>query len=122
MLVVHHPDQALHDPEHVFRMGQFLPQPDRAERYHIFLAQASRHASRIVEAPIGGLEPVLAVHDADYVRFFETAWQRWRAVPGAGPVVARIPPGEASGVAVGAEVEFGVDEAHATLVPDDGKG
>ncbi|MGN6144171.1 MAG: histone deacetylase family protein [Mesorhizobium sp.] len=87
MLVVHHPDQALHDPEHVFRMGQFLPQPDRAERYRIFLAQASLHASRIVEAPIGGLEPVLAVHDTDYVRFFETVWQRWRAVPGAGPVV-----------------------------------
>ncbi|EKF19162.1 histone deacetylase family protein [Nitratireductor pacificus] len=87
MIVVHHPDQALHDPEFVFRMGQFLPQPDRAERYHIFLREARKHASRVVEAPLGDLEPVLAVHDEDYVRFFETVWERWRAVPGAGPEV-----------------------------------
>src|SRR6266481_2477391 len=31
MLVVHHPDQALHDPERVFRTGKFIDQPDRAK-------------------------------------------------------------------------------------------
>lgn len=87
MIVVHHPDQALHDPEFVFRMGQFLPQPDRAERYRIFLHEARKHASQVRVAPIGDLEPVLAVHDEAYVRFLETVWQRWRAIPGAGPEV-----------------------------------
>ena len=87
MIVVHHPDQALHDPEFVFRMGQFLPQPDRAERYRIFLREARKHASQVVEAPLGGMEPVLAVHDEGYVAFLETVWQRWRATPNAGPEV-----------------------------------
>jgi hypothetical protein len=31
MLVVHHPDQALHDPERVFRTGKFIDQLDRAK-------------------------------------------------------------------------------------------
>ena len=87
MIVVHHPDQALHDPEFVFRMGQFLPQPDRAERYRIFLREARKHASQVGEAPLGGMEPVLAVHDEGYVAFLETVWQRWRAPPTAGPEV-----------------------------------
>lgn len=87
MIVVHHPDQALHDPQFVFRMGQLLPQPDRADRYHLFLEEARRHASEVIVAPLCGLEPILAVHDADYVEFFRTVWQRWRAVPGAGPEV-----------------------------------
>jgi len=40
MFVVHHPDQALHDPEQVFRLGALIPQLDRAERYRIFLGVA----------------------------------------------------------------------------------
>lgn len=31
MLVVRHPDQALHDPEQVFRLGTFIAQPDRRD-------------------------------------------------------------------------------------------
>jgi acetoin utilization deacetylase AcuC-like enzyme len=87
MLVVHHPDQALHDPEHVFRMGRFLPQPDRAERYRIFLEEARKHASVVVEAPISGLAPIHAIHDPAYVEFFRTVWDRWSAVPDSGPEV-----------------------------------
>ncbi len=87
MLVVHHPDQALHDPEHVFRMGRFLPQPDRAERYRVFLAQSRKHASGVVEAPLCGLAPIHAIHDEDYVDFFRNVWDRWSAIPDAGPQV-----------------------------------
>lgn len=87
MLVVHHPDQALHDPEHVFRMGRLLPQPDRAERYRIFLAEAKKQSPNVVEAPITGLAPILEIHDEDYVDFLKTVWQRWCAVPDAGPEV-----------------------------------
>lgn len=87
MIVIHHPDQARHDPEHVFRMGRFLPQPDRAERYHIFLREARKYATELVEAPIGGFEPILAVHDETYVDFLKTVWERWTALPDAGPEV-----------------------------------
>ena len=86
MLVVHHPDQALHDPELVFRTGQFIAQPDRAERYRIFLATAAADGHAIVEAPLGGIEPIVAVHDRDYVEFLRTVYDRWSATPGLGPV------------------------------------
>lgn len=83
MLVVHHPDQALHDPEQVFRLGKFIAQPDRAERYRIFLGVTQEGGHRpIVEAPLTGQAAILAVHDPAYVAFLEGAWARWRALPG----------------------------------------
>jgi acetoin utilization deacetylase AcuC-like enzyme len=85
MLVVHHPDQALHDPEQVFRLGKFIPQPDRAQRYHVFLSVAQDDLHEIVQAPIGDTEPILAVHDRDYVAFLQTAWSRWLKLEDAGP-------------------------------------
>ena len=87
MIVVHHPDQALHDPETVFRTGRLIEQPDRRERYRIFLEVARAEGHEIRTAPPGDLEPILAVHDADYVRFLETVFARWSAQPGYGPVV-----------------------------------
>ena len=38
------------------------------------------------------LEPVLAVHDADYIAFLETAWQEWQAAGYAGEVIASVWP------------------------------
>ena len=38
------------------------------------------------------LEPVLAVHDADYIAFLETAWQEWRDAGYAGEVIASVWP------------------------------
>ena len=87
MLVVHHPDQALHDPELVFRTGQYIAQPDRAERYRIFLNVMREDAHEIVEAPLGSLDPILEVHDKDYVEFLRNVHARWSAMPGYGPVV-----------------------------------
>ncbi len=83
MYVVHHPDQALHDPDKVFRYGHFIAQPDRAERYRIFLRAALDGGHQVTEAPECGLDPILAVHEADYVTFLQTAWQRWSQLPAA---------------------------------------
>ncbi|HYZ62645.1 MAG TPA: histone deacetylase family protein [Acetobacteraceae bacterium] len=85
MLVVHHPDQALHDPERVFRLGTWIDQPDRAERYRIFLGVAEEGGHRIELADSCGLEPILKVHDPEYVAFLQTAHARWRELPNAGP-------------------------------------
>jgi acetoin utilization deacetylase AcuC-like enzyme len=38
------------------------------------------------------LEPVLAVHDVDYIAFLETAWQEWQDVGYAGEVIASVWP------------------------------
>lgn len=77
MLVVHHSDQALNDPDTVFRLGRMIPQPDRAERYAIFLDVAAQGRHEVVVAPDagpdGGMDAILAMHDPDYVVFLQTA-------------------------------------------------
>ncbi len=85
MIVVHHPDQALHDPDLVFRLGTWIAQPDRAERYHVFLEAARQGGHEVVVAPDTGLDPILRVHDPAYVAFLQTAHARWRQLEGAGP-------------------------------------
>jgi acetoin utilization deacetylase AcuC-like enzyme len=87
MLVVHHPDQACHDPELVFRGGRFIDQPDRAERYRVFVDAVRTDRHEIVEAPLGGLDPIVAVHDEAYVAFLRTVYARWSANPQLGKEV-----------------------------------
>jgi len=87
MLVVHHPDQARHDPPLVFRGGRFIDQPDRAERYRLLLDAVREDRHEVVEAPLGGPEPIVAVHDEDYVAFLSTIYARWSANPQLGPEV-----------------------------------
>ena len=86
MLVIHHPDQALHDPDTVFRTGKFIAQPDRAERYRIFLdiVQADRHD--IAVAPLNRAAAITEVHDPAYVDFLKTVHARWLEHPDWGPV------------------------------------
>ena len=86
MLVVHHPDQALHDPEQVFRTGRFIDQPDRAERYRIFLNVVRSDRHEVVDAPLDRYSAITEVHDPDYVAFLETVYARWSSMPGYGPV------------------------------------
>ena len=81
MRVIHHPDQGLHDPTDVYRLGKLIDQPDRAERYRIFLEATRADGHELTEAPIGSLAPVLAVHDADYVDFLQTVYARWSEHP-----------------------------------------
>src|SRR5689334_19703450 len=87
MLAIHHPDQALHDPEEVFRTGKFIAQPDRAERYRIFLDVVTREGHEVATAPLDEPDAITAVHDPDYVAFLKTVYARWTEKPGYGPVV-----------------------------------
>ena len=86
MLVIHHPDQALHDPAEVFRTGRFIAQPDRAERYRIFLDVVRRGGHEIVEAPLDRGSAIEEVHDPAYVAFLRGVYARWRQHPDYGPV------------------------------------
>ena len=86
MRVVHHPDQALHDPDTVFRSGRFIAQPDRAERYRIFLDIVTSERHEVIEAPLNRAEAVTAVHDPAYIEFLQGVYARWAQQPGYGPV------------------------------------
>lgn len=86
MLVIHHPDQARHDVDSVFRTGKFIPHFDRAERYRVFLDAVMRAGHAVVQAPIGGLEAITAVHDRAYVDFLKGVHARWMQRPDFGPV------------------------------------
>jgi acetoin utilization deacetylase AcuC-like enzyme len=79
-------DHAAHDPD------RLAPLPDRRywevpARADALLAavQALGHVSR--PARDHGLAPIRRVHDADYVRFLETGFERYRADPNAGPAL-----------------------------------
>ncbi|MBV9051097.1 MAG: histone deacetylase family protein [Hyphomicrobiales bacterium] len=87
MLVIHHPNQALHDPEEVFRTGKFIAQPDRAERYGIFLDIVTQDGHEVATAPLNRPESIVAVHDPTYVEFLKTVYARWKEQPEYGPVV-----------------------------------
>lgn len=72
-----HPDQLLHHPKTYLSRGAMRqPQevPQRAER----LLQAVSTLGFDVQAPRDhGMEPLLAVHSAEYLRFLETAHASW---------------------------------------------
>ncbi|HWE46948.1 MAG TPA: histone deacetylase family protein [Caulobacteraceae bacterium] len=75
MRVFHSPSSALHDPKTFFRRGKLIPAPEGVERYTV-LRDAVAADHDLFEAPDAGLAPVLAVHDAGYVEFLRTAWDR----------------------------------------------
>lgn len=86
MLVIHHPDQALHDPDTVFRTGRFIAQPDRAERYRIILDTVTSGGHEIVQAPLDHADAITRVHDPAYVEFLKGAFARWAQHPEWGQV------------------------------------
>ena len=87
MKVFHAPEAALHDPS--FRISYGVPaqnaeRPRRAE----LLLEAVTRLGLVPEAPPQAPRRLLeAVHSGELLTFLETAWQRWRDLPGAGPEV-----------------------------------
>lgn len=60
--------------------GQVVPAFEKPERVDMILgALAARHFGPVIEPTLHGLDPVLKVHEADYVRFLSTAWDLWIA-------------------------------------------
>jgi acetoin utilization deacetylase AcuC-like enzyme len=56
-------------------------------RYELFLDVVRKEPHEVVAAPLGGLAPIVAVHDPDYVTFLSTVYGRWAANPDYGPEV-----------------------------------
>jgi len=85
MLIFHHKDQALHDPERVFRGGKYIPQVDRAERYKIFLDIVTHAGHDVRSAELSGMNEILEIHDPAYVEFLKTVYSRWEKQAEFGP-------------------------------------
>ncbi|WP_372425668.1 histone deacetylase family protein [Salinarimonas chemoclinalis] len=81
MRAFHDPRSATHDPDTYFRRGAIVAHPEQASRYAILRdAIAARHD---LSAPAEhGEAPILAVHDAGYIRFLSEAWDRRAELPG----------------------------------------
>lgn len=87
MRAFHHPDQALHDPRQFMRLGVLTAPTDRPERTARLIGALARHAITPEPPACDGRAAAGRVHTGDYLTFLETAFERWRVLPGAGPEV-----------------------------------
>lgn len=75
--------QLAHAGTRFVRAGQIVPSPEAPDRAELIL-RTLRARGHSVSAPLdGGLKPILAVHDADYVAFLQTVHASWTAFAGA---------------------------------------
>jgi len=94
VIVFHHPQHRLHDPQenHVFA-GQSLPPAEVAERAERILSGLGGFRTAIPE--LVDRSVLAAVHDAAYLQFLATAHSRWREAtqsPETGEAVPYIRP------------------------------
>lgn len=76
-----HPDQLLHRPKSYFSRGQMRTPQEVPERIAPLLKSVERLGFSVRTPNDYGTKPLLAVHDIAYLRFLESAYQRWHQVP-----------------------------------------
>ncbi len=108
MITVYSDKHRLHAPKNELYGGELVTpfeSPFRAEL--ILKAVGKADLGPVIAPEMFGMEPVLAVHDTGYVRFLETAWQRWstegyasEAIPTCFPArrMAQRPPDDIDGL------------------------
>jgi acetoin utilization deacetylase AcuC-like enzyme len=71
-----------HDPPfEVYDGGERVPYPENPDRVDKILSTLRKTDwAEIAEPADFGLDPILAVHDSDYLSFLATAWEEWLAV------------------------------------------
>jgi acetoin utilization deacetylase AcuC-like enzyme len=89
MLVFHSPFAVRHDTQNYFRRGAEVRHPESVERYVTLRDAALRAGHTFTQAGDHGIKPLLAVHDAGYLRFLEQAWDMARAID---PTIEEIVP------------------------------
>jgi acetoin utilization deacetylase AcuC-like enzyme len=83
MKTVHSPNHRLQDAEAEYIRGQRVPSFEMPRRAELVLdAVRTRSLGAVVEPPAFGTDPLLAVHDAGFIEFLSTIWDRWRAEVG----------------------------------------
>ncbi len=97
MLIVHGADHRLHDPcSAMARAGQppNFDAPERVRTVLEALQAQGRHALHLTGDV--GLAPIAQVHQADYLKFLQTAWERWPRERGAELALPQFWPGPGS--------------------------
>jgi len=81
MLTFYSDTHRLHQGRTELYAGTLVPCFEKPSRADMVLDRVKATGLGDVRGPVAhGLDPVLAVHDAGYVRFLETAWARWQAM------------------------------------------
>ncbi|MCV3210827.1 histone deacetylase family protein [Mesorhizobium sp. YC-39] len=83
MKTVYSPRHALQDAQIEFIRGKSVPSFEMPQRAELVLERIKAVAlGPVVEPGSFGLEPLLAVHDPDFVEFLSTIWETWSAESG----------------------------------------
>ena len=78
MLTVYTNQHQLRDPKTELYGGQLVTLFECPARMDYVLQQVQQvNLGPIVEPDDFGMEPVLHVHDRDYIAFLQTAWSEW---------------------------------------------
>jgi acetoin utilization deacetylase AcuC-like enzyme len=83
MITVFDDMQRLHNPPSFLVAGKSQPMPERPERIDMLLEGVRRAGGRIVAPMSIGNETLSLVHDARYLAFMDTLWERWHRQPDA---------------------------------------
>ena len=89
MITVFSEDHRLRDAKTELYGGELVPPHERPSRAENILKRVHAIGLGDIVAPKEhGLEPVLEIHDADFVFFLESAWPRWKAEGFKGEAIA----------------------------------
>ena len=80
-------DHAAHDPDRFTTPGDGRPFWEVPARADALLAAVNAGGLTPKPAADHGLAPIARIHDADYLSFLQTAFARWQALPGTGPIL-----------------------------------
>ena len=78
MLAVYSDDNMLHAPEHYVSRGIFVPARESPERATELLGALRDGGHDVIAPKDHGLAPIEAVHDAGYLAFLQSAFERWQ--------------------------------------------
>ncbi|RUU90428.1 histone deacetylase family protein [Mesorhizobium sp. M7A.F.Ca.MR.176.00.0.0] len=91
MKTVYSDKHRLHQPRHFLNSRFDVPNPEVPERADILLKAARAAGCEVVPPKDYGPGAREAVHDADYLKFLETSWDRWQYVdPNAVEIIPNV--------------------------------
>ncbi|WP_366510403.1 hypothetical protein [Marivita sp.] len=89
METIYSEDHKLRDAQTELYGGQLVYPFERPSRLDYIHARLTEVGLGPITAPDSfGMEPILAVHDAEYVDFLQSAWDRWQAAGFKGEAIA----------------------------------
>jgi acetoin utilization deacetylase AcuC-like enzyme len=92
MRIVLNRDFEAHDGQGEFHQGKFVPCFESPSRVRNIAAVLQERGGQFLEPEDHGVDPVLAVHDADYVDFLRTIHAEWIAHGNEGDVIPYLWP------------------------------